>query len=285
MIGLLGYVRAYKPEMRFKEYDVYKGVYCTLCKTLLRRYSPIGQLFLSYDAAFLALVLLALQPDCPAQTSSRCCYNPAKKCLSCGRGDVQDFCADISVILFYYKILDDLHDRGFSRKLLAALLYPIALLMHRKAARMQPLADRIVCASIRRQNDTERTNASLDAAADPSATALAELGTLRVDDKSFYRFCYLLGRFVYVIDAVEDVRSDVRKKNFNPLKSRFIQDPDSFAAYAMQLLNLNIAELFKSMEKLELHRYNELVQNVIFDGLYNSALYVVKKYQPGEASI
>ena len=61
-MGLLGYVRAYKPELKFREYDVYKGVYCTLCKTLLRRYSPLGQLFLSYDASFLALVLLALSP-------------------------------------------------------------------------------------------------------------------------------------------------------------------------------------------------------------------------------
>ncbi|MBQ7542830.1 MAG: hypothetical protein IJT44_11130 [Clostridia bacterium] len=280
---MLGYVRAYKPELKFKEYDVYKGVYCTLCKTLLRRYSPLGQLFLSYDAAFLALVLLAISPTCPEQTPSRCCYNPAKRCLSCGRGDIQDYCADVSVLLFYYKILDDLHDKGLKHRTFALLLWPAAVLMHRKAARLRPQAEEIIRDSMRRQTQAEQENAGLDAAADPSASALSKLGALRSDDEAFHRFCFLLGRFVYVIDAVDDVRSDIRKKNFNPLKARYLEAPDTFADYAMQLLNLNIAELLKAYDRLQVSRYGPVVYNVVFDGLYNSALFVVKKYKNKEA--
>lgn len=280
---MLGYVRAYKPELRFREYDVYKGVYCTLCKTLLRRYSPLGQLFLSYDAAFLALTLLALEPECPAQSVSRCCYNPTKKCLSCGRGAVMDFSADVSVLLMYYKLLDDLHDRGFGHKVLAALLFPIAALMHRKALRLQPQADSIIRTSMLRQAEAEAQQVGLDAAADPSASALAELGALRIRSEEFYRFCFLLGRYVYAIDAVDDVRKDIRKRNFNPLKARYQQDPDTFSDYAMQVLNLNIGELVKMKDALHFYRYGEIIHNVIFDGLYNSALYAIKKYNSGEA--
>lgn len=283
-MGLLGYVRAYKPELKVREYDVYKGVYCTLCKTLLRRYSPLGQLFLSYDASFLALVLLSLSHACPAETSSRCCYNPLKKCLSCGRGDVQDFCADMSVLLFYYKILDDLRDRGFWRRVLAALAFPIARLMYRKAARIRPEADAIVSEMMREQSKREAQDASLDAAAEPSARALASLVSLQAQNAELERFFYLVGRFVYLIDAVDDVRDDVRKRNFNPLKARYLEAPDAFREYALGLLNLNIGELAKAFETLELHRYQDIIYNVVFDGLYNSALYVLKKYQKGEAS-
>lgn len=281
---MLGYVRAYKPELKFREYDVYKGVYCTLCKTLLRRYSPIGQLFLSYDAAFFALVLLSVSPECAAQSSSRCCYNPMKKCLSCGRGSVQDFCADISVLLVYYKILDDLHDRGFWRRILAAIAFPIAYLMYRKAARLQPQANEIVSRMMREQAKREAEDASADAAAEPSARALAELVSLQMQNPQLERFFYLVGRFVYLIDAADDVRDDVRKRNFNPLKARYLREPDRFREYALGLLNLNIGELVKAFEQLKLYRYQEIVYNVIFDGLYKSALYVLKKYETQEAS-
>lgn len=283
-MGLLGYVRAYKPELTEREYDVYKGVYCTLCKTLLRRYSPLGQLFLSYDAAFLALVLLSVSPACPAQAQSRCCYNPLKICLSCGRGDVQDFCADISVLLFYYKILDDLHDRGLLRRIVALLAFPFARLMQRKAARLRPEADAIVCETMRGQAEREKENAALDAAAEPSARALASLVSLQAQDAELERFFYLIGRFVYLIDAVDDVRDDIKKRNFNPLKARYLEAPEAFRGYALGLLNLNIGELVKAFEALQTHRYRDIVDNVVFDGLYNSALFVLKKYaSKGEA--
>ena len=282
-MGLLGYVRAYKPELKFREYDVYKGVYCTLCKTLLRLYSPLGQLFLSYDAAFLALMLLSLSPACPAENSSRCCWNPLKKCLSCGRGDVQDFCADVSVLLFYYKIRDDLSDHGFWRKILALLVFPIAYLMYRKASRLRPEADRIAWQMMREQTDREAENAALDAAAEPSAHALAALAALQSQDMQVKRFFYLLGRYVYLIDAVDDVRDDIRRHNFNPLKDRYLREPDAFYDYALGLLNLNIGELVKAFETLHPHRYRDIAYNVVFDGLYNSALFVLKKYQKKEA--
>ena len=283
---LLGYVRAYKPELNERKYDVYKGVYCTLCKTLLRRYSPLGQLFLSYDAAFLALVLLSASPGCPQEEQSRCCCNPAKKCLSCGRGDVQDFCADMSVLLLYYKILDDLHDRGFWRRVLALLAFPMAYLMYRKASRLRPQADRIVSEMMREQANREAQDASLDAAAEPSARALALLVSLQIKDPRLERFFYLVGRFVYLIDAVDDVCDDIRRHNFNPLKARYLDAPDAFREYALGLLNLNIGELVKVFETIELHRYREIIYNVVFDGLYNSALFVLKKYaSDGEASV
>lgn len=276
-------MRAYKPELNEREYDVYKGVYCTLCKTLLRRYSPFGQLFLSYDAAFLALVFLSLQKACPAEKQSRCCWNPMKKCLSCGRGDVLDFCTDISVLLFYYKILDDLRDRGFLRRILAALAYPIARLLYRKAARLRPEADAIVARMMDEQFKRETQNASLDAAAEPSASALAALAALQTQDAQTAHFFYLLGRYVYLIDAVDDVRDDIRKHNFNPLQEKFTQEPDGFYTYALGLLNLNIAEMVKVFETLELHRYQGIVYNVVFDGLYNSALFVLKQFEKKEA--
>ena len=273
---MLGYVRAYKPELKFKEYDVYKGVYCTLCKTLLRRYSPFGQLLLSYDATFFALLLLSVSEMCPATRPSRCCWNPCKKCYSCGKGETLDFCADMSVILFYYKIMDDLRDRGAFKKLLALLLFPSLWLMHRKAARLRPEAEAIVRDLTQRQTELEKTpDCALDAAAEPSADGLRRLGALYCRQEDFGRLLYLLGRFVYLIDAVDDAEKDVRSGNFNPLKAIYLQDKDAFPERAMEMLNLNISEMLRSFDAIPFKRYEEIIYNVLFNGLYNSAKYVM----------
>ena len=282
---LLGYVRAYKPELKFKEYDVYKGVYCSLCKTLLRRYTPLGQLFLSYDVTFLALVLFAVSEDCPQFQKSRCCYNPAKKCYGCGRNAILDFCADVSVLLMYYKVLDDLHDHGAFKKVLSALLFPAAFLMHKKAARLQPDAETVICTAMQKQAQCEAADCGADAAADPSAAALSALAALRTQDENLRQLFYLLGRFVYLIDAADDVEKDIRKNNFNPLKQKYISDPDAFGAYAMSLLNHNISEMLRLYDRIRFPKYDGILYNVLFNGLYNSAVYVTRKYAQQEVAV
>lgn len=272
---MFGYVRAYKPELKFKEYDVYKGVYCSLCKSLLRRYSPFGQLFLTYDGAFMALCLLSESQACIPMRSSRCCYNPRKKCYACGKNETIDFCADVSVLMAYYKILDDLHDRGFFKKILAAVLFPVVWCMHRKAAKAQPQAERIIAEAMQEQAACEKSMCgSMDAAAQPSAAALRSLAALRSENEDLRHLFYLLGKFVYVIDAVDDIEKDIRRGNFNPLKTKFLQKDADFSEYGMYLLNLNIAQMLQCFDRLQFGQNAELIYNVLFNGLYNSALYV-----------
>ena len=60
---MLGYVRAYRPEMKFKDYDMYKGVYCSLCKSIGKRYGLLARLTLSYDFTFLAILRMAVREN------------------------------------------------------------------------------------------------------------------------------------------------------------------------------------------------------------------------------
>ena len=298
---LLGYVRAYKPELKFKDYDIYKGVYCTLCKQLMRDYSPFAQLFLSYDMCFFAITLMSLVPQCPSVKKSRCCYNPLKACHSCGADTASmRFCATVSVIMGYYKLRDNLTDRGFFRRLAACLLLPVASLMHKKAKRLEPQAEEIVSHAMTEQANAEKNvHCGCDEAAEPSARALSLLankaGNFFADGEDaensnaelFGRLGYLLGRFVYIIDAVDDLSDDIKKDNFNPLKAKYrelsaCQDTQSFYDYAQRLLNQCIGECVNTFEKMKLIRFNDIVYNVLFDGLYNSALLVLKRTK-GEA--
>ncbi|NLO45110.1 MAG: hypothetical protein GX107_01205 [Clostridiales bacterium] len=287
---MLGYVRAYKPELRFREYDLYRGVYCSICKRLLRLYSPFAQLFLSYDVTLLAIVLAALRGEDITLKKSRCPYNPFKRCDKClGADKTIDFCADVSVIMAYHKLRDNLRDSGFFGKAAAFLAFPVVFLMHKKASKCQPEAERIVERAMSLQNEVEKDKcASIDAAADPSARALSELLDLGVgaaaDSESVRRLGYLIGRYVYVIDAVDDIESDIKSGGFNPLLSKYkeLKNGD-FYEYALAMLNLNIGEIVKTFKSIEFDRYGDIIYNILFYGLYNSSIYVLKKHQKGGA--
>ena len=75
---MFGYVKMWKPELKMAEYEQYQGVYCSLCKQLGRRYGLPARMTLSYDFTLLALLGMALTPDCPGFEKSRCSFHPGK---------------------------------------------------------------------------------------------------------------------------------------------------------------------------------------------------------------
>ena len=80
---MFGYVRVYKEELRVREYETYRGVYCTLCRALGKRYGVFARLILSYDMTFFAIVRLSADGVVPSFRPGRCPFNPTKKCNYC----------------------------------------------------------------------------------------------------------------------------------------------------------------------------------------------------------
>ena len=103
---MFGYVKAYKPELKVRDYEQYKAVYCSLCKTLGREYGLFARLTLSYDFTFAALLRLALSGECPGFHKSRCPFNPFAKCNACSGGESDfSFTAAAAVIMMFISLL------------------------------------------------------------------------------------------------------------------------------------------------------------------------------------
>lgn len=283
---MLGYVKAYKPNLKMSEYELYRGVYCSLCKNLGRRYSPLAQIFLSFDFTLAALITLALRDEKCRFLHSRCPYNPAKKCLKCADASLLDSCADAVIITVYYKLLDNLHDKGIKDKILAALVFPVVALMHKKAKRLSPETDSITKAAIEKQSIAEKKNAAIDEVAEPSARALADIFSLGLDgDEKLIvsTLGYMVGRFVYILDAVDDLEKDVKSGNFNPFTGEISDfgnslERQSFAEKAQQMLNLTQSEAVAAFDLLETRRFGSIISNIVYEGLEQSANEVLSKY-------
>ncbi len=285
---MLGYVRAFKPEMKIKDFELYKGIYCSLCRALGRIYSPVAQLFLSYDFAFAAILRLAAA-DCGCDfTKKRCPYNPIKKCMICGSRKELDFCAHAVIITVYYKVIDNLHDGGIKSKLLAALIYPVVWLMHKKAVKLAPDIDKIIGEAMKKQAECEKKkDVCIDEAAHHSADALGKVFSIGFEGErknSLYSLGYMVGRFVYILDAVDDLEKDLKNGSFNPFANKYsdIEAGEEFVKRAREMLNLTQSNALDAMDSLEKKRFEDILENIVFDGLTFSAEKVLKKYSAEE---
>ncbi len=286
---MLGYVKAFKPEMKIRDYEIYRGVYCSLCRALGRLYSPAAQLFLSYDFAFAAVLRLSAGESGCTFLKKRCPYNPAKKCMIC-RNDELEFCAHALIITVYYKVKDNLHDGGIKSKLIAALIYPVIALMHKKAVRLAPEIDEIIDASMKNQAQAEKKEGvCLDEAAHSSADALGRVMALGFEGErknSLYNLGYMVGRYVYILDAADDLESDLKNGSFNPFRAEYSDIAskkvrDEFAAKVRAMLNLTQSSALDALDSFEKKRFEDILENIVLDGLTFSGEKVLGRYGGG----
>lgn len=276
--AMFGYVRLHKPEIKMGEYEQYQGVYCTLCRRLGKFYGPAARMTLSYDMTFLALLDMALEETDPAFCPGRCSFNPTKRCLKAGNTRAIDRAAHVGIILAYYKLKDTLADEGFWKKAAArgALLFIAP--SRKKAAKRLPHIDRAAADMMAAQAAVESANApSIDKAAEPFARLLQTLaGDLATDDRQrliLERFGYCLGRWVYLMDAVDDLATDLKSGNYNPyIRVRELQPGDSEGVkaardYAILTLNACLAECTAAYNLLEIRRFDGILRNILELGM------------------
>ncbi|MBR2406827.1 MAG: hypothetical protein IKB04_07320 [Clostridia bacterium] len=275
---MFGYIKPYQPELKMGEFEQYRGLYCSLCRRLGKRYGCTAQMTLSYDMTFLLLLYLALSDDCTGFHKGRCPYNPFKKRLCCGDSPQLDRCADASVLLVYYKTLDNVADSAFVKRTAAKAALIAARRQRRRALRYEPEMDKAMAAYTAAQAAVEQAHsASVDAAAEPTAKLLSFLCALPAKTENerrvLDRLGYCLGRWIYLMDAADDVEQDSRTGNYNPLLEPHRGEPITPALLAdcrervRFSLNASLAECKAAYELLEIRRYDGILRNILEYGM------------------
>lgn len=271
--------------MKISEFDTFKSIYCGLCKELSHVYGPFSSLTLSYDFTFIATISLGLAKDCKGFQKCSCVANPLKRKVCHKSCEELTFCAGTAMLLIYYSVLDHIQDSKFFGKLKNAALLPFVYFAKRKAAKLYPKMDQIVKEAIKKQSEVEKSdNLSVDKAADPTATALAlicqELSDDEKQKKILHRFGYLIGRYVYFSDALDDLEKDSKNKEYNPFLKRGLHENKSMEEikeYAVGVINMTIGEIAPAYELLDLKRYKPILDNIIYLGLHNTKDTILKK--------
>lgn len=266
---MFGYIRACKPEMRVKEFEMYKAVYCSLCKELGKSYGPFARLTLSYDFTFLALLNLSLQEGFCGTKRKACTCNPLKKCTYLSDRSALEMPSAAAMIMLYYKLLDNIADEKGIKKLGYRLIRPFFSRAYKKAAKQYPEIASSVHDYIAEQTALEKAGCeSLDRAADPTAKALAAIFALCSSDDSekraLSRMGYCIGRYVYLLDAACDLDKDRETGSYNPFKS---QKPDAVKELVVQELYICAGEAAKALEVLNVRKFKNILDNIVYLGL------------------
>ena len=273
---MLGYVRVYKPELKMRDYETYRAVYCSLCRQLGKSFGPVARMCLNYDFTFLAMLGLALESKCPGVKKSWCAFNPLVRCNYLSGGDSINYAADVSIILTYYKLRDNLADRGFKDKVLSAVAIPFFALAKKRAATRRPDIEMAAREYISKQSKLEsELCGNVDMAAEPTAAMLefifSQMGTDQADKSILGRLGYCIGKWIYLLDAADDVAKDVKRGNYNVLAHGLKKDDKSQVELAKQAitptLNVCRTEAMAQLQLLDVKRYGPILENVILLGL------------------
>lgn len=280
---VFGYVKLRRGDLRIKEYEFYKAVYCGLChheKRLSRRL----RYTLSYDMVLLALLRLGATGERSCFLKKRCPVHPVKGCLTVDRSESLRYTAAASAILLYEKLKDDIADeRGFRRfaaKLMAKGAY--------KAMKHDPMplvAERVREGLFALAECEKRGSSDVYEGADLFGRMLGEVfcydnGTSLSREAviSLREIGYRVGRFIYMLDAYADRLDDQKEKKYNPFNRSGEDLEDS--AFRERLLTALDMEMVQASVALDLLAIDDggiraILENLLKLGLPDTARAVV----------
>ena len=265
---MFGYIRPLECELKVREQAEYRGTYCGLCKSIGKRFGQIERLTLSYDCAFLALVLAALN-DGTAFKPGNCgprVYRGKRPIAE--PSAILDYAADVNVLLAWYQAADDVRDEKSATSAAARLALSRA---YHKAAKAHPALDHEIAGNMTRLSaiETEKI-ASTDEPSDTFGKLLAAVilnapmlpdGERKAAEWMFYN----LGKWIYLIDAWDDREKDQKSGNYNPFLLA-----DMPVEQAEFLLNITRDEAQKGYDLLTLNQKSGLLDNIMQLGLYHT---------------
>lgn len=259
---MFGYIECNRAKLSRKELERYQSVYCGLCRNLKSRYGELERLSLSYDMTFAILFLSSLYEPEETVEEFRCSVHPLK--IRTGvYNRFTDYAADMTVVLAYFKAMDDWKDekkntkRWYADKIRGA---------YKEVEKIYPRQCRAVASSIQELELIEKDrDANPDQAINCSGRMLSELFVVKEDfwSNSLRTFGYELGRFIYLMDATLDYKKDFRNRNYNPL-FRMGKKPEEMEAS----LSLPLGNAMEVFERLPLVQDAHLLRNILYGGVW-----------------
>lgn len=275
---MLGYVTIEKGELKVREYELYRGYYCGICKSIARRYGQIPRMTLSYDAVFLALILSGLSEETEEFQAQRCIVHPVEKRPTLVHSPAMDYAADVMVILAYHKFLDDWKDEKSGSALAGKTALCAA---YRKLKKRHQTICRQVEETLENLSSLEKSRCP---SLDQTGSVFAELMELLfagyftgTDEETgqqrvLKQLGKSLGQWIYAVDALDDWEKDRRDGTYNPL----IYRKNGLEGIGDILYNY-LAEVAKSYDLLDLKKNREIIENIIFMGLRRRTDLILKE--------
>ncbi len=268
---MFGYIKPVKPELKVRELEYYRGIYCGLCRSMGKHTGGFSRLTLSYDFAFLAAVRMVLSDIKPKFSKCRCMVHPLRKKAMCDDNEALAYCAAAAAVLTECKIRDDINDEKGAKRLAAKIAHIFARKMRNKVRGQAP--EETIENALKSLSELEEKQcASVDETADKFGELLSAVVSYGYDGakaKIASAIGYSVGRYIYVLDAADDLEDDKKTGSYNPLKYANLNQNDMKIAVRLELTRLEAAINlldFDGKRSLE-----GIIKNIIYLGMPSEA--------------
>lgn len=258
---MFGYIKTNKMELKYREIIAYKAYYCGICMTLKREYGNLSRLSLNYDTTFLQVLLTSLYEPQDYGENLRCMAHPHKKEVII-TNEISKYCSAMNIILTYYKLKDDVEDdNSLKAKTLISFIKPA----FKKAATQYPEKAKAIGELLKElwnleKEESRDINALAEIFGDIMGTVFAY--SEDVFKKNLYQIGFYLGKYIYIVDAFEDLEEDLEKNKYNPFKGQNVDKLD-IKEQLFFLLSCTTEEL----DRLPLIRNKGIIDNILFSGI------------------
>lgn len=261
---MFGYVTASRKELDSEMDRRYGAVYCGICRRIRLQSGNGARLGLSYDMAFLALLLMSLYEPEETGGDRACILHPVKKRPWVDNVYIR-YAADMNVALSYYNFLDDWEDDGnYSARILANRFGKhLPDIEARYPRQCRAIAD-----CIRQLSQLEKEGCSNpDEPASCFGRLMGELLTYEEDlwAPTLRQMGFYLGRFIYLLDAALDYDKDEKKGKYNPYLA--MGTGKDWAKWEDYLV-LTMGRCTANFEKLPLVQDKPLLDNILYSGVW-----------------
>lgn len=264
---MLGYVTVNQDELKVKDLRKYREFYCGVCRDIKKRAGQFPRSFLTYDMTFLAILLSSLCGEAETRKEQRCFLHPFKK-----TGSIQnrwtEYAADLNILLVYYNLMDDWIDEKKIRSRMAAGLLKRNCRKLEKEYAEQIRAIETYLEDLHKVEMEE--NMDLDLASGLTGKLFGELFCSResIWKEELRRMGFYLGKWIYLMDAWQDVEKDRKNGNYNPFSS--ISKEADFDDKAQQILIMMAAEAANTFEMLPIVENVDILRNILYSGIWNT---------------
>ena len=263
---MFGYLTVCRDELKIKDERTYKAYYCGICEELRKQHGQISRFSLTYDMTFLALLLQGVYEGQTQSGKKRCLPHPVKP-HPVITGKSTAYAADMNVLLCYYDHLDDWEDEKKTSGLVMS--HGMRRTFEKTAARY-PRQMQAIQTYLKELKNCEATNSQdVDLAAGLTGKLMAEIFSPEEDSfrEILGRLGFQLGKFIYLMDAWEDIEKDLEKGNYNPF---FIwaKEPE-FDNRVHQLLLMIASDAARAFEQLPIEENVDILRNILYCGIWS----------------
>jgi hypothetical protein len=273
---MFGYINVNSGELSREDKEEYQSYYCGLCRQLGTSFGTRGRALLNYDVTFLVVLLSGLYEPAEERRSFRCGLHPFQK-RTLSVNPVTEYAADMNVMLAYFNMVDDWKDEHRrSKKALAGMLRKD----YERVAGRYPRQAQAITHYIEKLDEYEAAGeANIDLVAGLTGDVVGELFAWKQDEwyDELKTLGFYLGKFIYLMDAYEDLDRDEKRGSYNPLRQLKKDHADDFETIVKLMMTSMMSECAKSFERLPIIEHADILRNIIYSGVWSKYEYIQRK--------